>query len=251
MATTKFYLDKRAVREGKPAPLKLAITKKGKTALLNLNVMLLPEQWDRIWGKIVNHPNKLFLNMFITRRKLDVDTEILRLIEKGLTCKMSAKDIKDLINERIVMKKEEENGLSEDGLFAARFRYFAGGNGESTKGIYMHTYRRMLAFDKDLEERTFEDINKDWLTAFEMFLAQTAPSKNARNVHLRNIRAVFNDAIDDEVTTCYPFRKFKIRPVATPKRSLSVEQLRELFAWPVEDYAVKYLDMFKLTFWGL
>lgn len=81
-----------------------------------------------------------------------------------------------------------------------------------------------------------------------MFLAQTAPSKNARNVHLRNIRAVFNDAIDDEVTTCYPFRKFKIRPVATPKRSLSVEQLRKLFAWQVEDYAVKYLDMFKLTF---
>lgn len=134
MATTKFYLDTRAVREGKSAPLKLAITKKKKTALLNLNVMLLPEQWDRISGKIVNYPNKLFLNMFITRRKLDIDMEILRLIEKGLTCKMSAKDVKDLVNERIVMKKEEKNGLSEDGLFAASLRCFAGGRGGAPRG---------------------------------------------------------------------------------------------------------------------
>lgn len=244
MATTKFYLDTRAVRKGQAAPLKLAITKKRETALLHLNVQLLPTQWDKATGKIVNHPNKLFLNTYINRRKLDVDTEILRLIESGDACKMRAKDIKDFINER-------NTGIempTDNDFFASRFRSFADAKKESTRSIYMHTYRRMLAFDKDLEERTFDDINKEWLTAFETYLAQTAPSKNARNVHLRNIRAVFNDAIDDEITTCYPFRKFKIRPVATPKRSLSVEQLRELFSYPVEKYAEKYLDMFKLTF---
>ena len=248
MVTTRFYLDARAVQKGQPAPLKLAITKKGETALLHLNVQLLTSQWDKVAGKITNHPNKLFLNTYINRRKLDVDTEILRLIENGNTCKMRAKDIKNFVNKRIAVGKEEMDIPSEDELFASSFKHFADAKKESTKGIYMHTYRRMLAFDKDLEERTFDDINKEWLTAFETYLAQTSPSKNARNVHLRNIRAVFNDAIDDEITTCYPFRKFKIRPVATPKRSLSVEQLRELFSYPVEEYAEKYLDMFKLTF---
>lgn len=244
MATTKFYLDTRAVKNGQPAPLKLAITKKGDTAMLSLNVRLLPSQWDKTTSKIVNHPNKLFLNTFINRRKLDVDMEILRLIESGDACKMRAKDIKNAVDQKLTNVEVPQN----DELFAVRFRYFAGAKGESTKGIYMHTYRRMLAFDEGLEGRTFDEINKEWLTAFETYLAQTSPSKNARNVHLRNIRAVFNDAIDDEITTCYPFRKFKIRPVATPKRSLSVEQLRELFAYPVEDYAEKYLDMFKLIF---
>ncbi len=244
MATTKFYLDTRAVQKGKSAPLKLAITQKGETSLLHLNIHLLSTQWDKATGKIINHPNKLFLNTYINRRKLDVDTEILRLIESGDACKMSARDIKDFVNER----NTKTEIPAENDFFASRFRSFAYSKKESTKGIYMHTYRRMLAFDKDLEERTFDDINKEWLTAFETYLAKTAPSKNARNVHLRNIRAVFNDAIDDEITTCYPFRKFKVRPVATPKRSLSVEQLRELFSYTVEEYAEKYLDMFKLVF---
>lgn len=113
----------------------------------------------------------------------------------------------------------------------------------------MHTYSRLAAYlGEALETLAFEDITKEWLTGFDTFMQRTSPSKNARNIHLRNIRAVFNEAIDDGVTTAYPFRRFKIRPVATPKRSLRVEQLRRLFTFPVEEHAVKYLDMFKLMF---
>lgn len=79
-------------------------------------------------------------------------------------------------------------------------------------------------------------------------MAETSESQNYRNIHLCNIRAVFNDAIDDEVTKHYPFRKFKIRPVPTRKRALSVEALRELFSYPVDEYAEIYRDMFGLIF---
>ena len=34
-------------------------------------------------NKVLNHPNKIFLNQFIVRRKLDVDTAIIRLQAKG------------------------------------------------------------------------------------------------------------------------------------------------------------------------
>lgn len=84
---------------------------------------------------------------------------------------------------------------------------------------------------------------------FEKFLERTSPSANARAVHFRNIRAVFNDAIDDEVTTCYPFRKFKIKTQPTAKRSLSVESLRTLMDFPVEEYQRKYRDIFVLMFY--
>ena len=134
-------------------------------------------------------------------------------------------------------------------LFAARFLKFAETKKERTKEIYMATYNRLSAYaGKKLESLAFEDITKAWLTGFDTFLQKTSPSKNARNIHLRNIRAVFNEAIDDEITTFYPFRRFKIKNAATPKRSLSVEQLRTLFAFPVEEHARKYLDMFKLIF---
>ena len=107
---------------------------------------------------------------------------------------------------------------------------------------------RIYAYDRKCEQLAFEDIDRAWLNGFDAFLAKTSPSANARAIHLRNIRAVFNDAIDDEITHAYPFRKYKIKRVATPKRSLSVEELRQLFAYPVEEYQRKYLDVFKLIF---
>lgn len=244
MATTKLYLDTRAARKGQPAPLKLAITKNGETALLHLNIVLLPNQWDKKAGKVTNHPNKLFLNTYINRRKLDVDTAILKLIETGEEGRLRAVEIKNRIAGAYAEAQSDDNQF-----FAYRLKRFAERKKDSTKGIYMHTYNRMKAYTEDFEQLTFEDITREWLISFENFLAKTAPSKNARNIHLRNIRAVFNDAIDDEITTAYPFRRFKIRPVPTAKRSLTVEQLRTLFNYPaVEEYAQKHLDMFKLMF---
>ena len=74
MVTTKFYLDLRAVYPGKEAPLKLALTKKGRTALIFLRIRILPTQWDREACKIIAHPDKLFLNNYIGNRRLAVQT---------------------------------------------------------------------------------------------------------------------------------------------------------------------------------
>lgn len=132
--------------------------------------------------------------------------------------------------------------------FAGVFRAFIESKKNAgTKGVYQHTLNRMKLFDPKLEEYLFEDIDFAWLTKFEAFCAETA-SKNARNIHLRNIRAVFNNAIDNDITTAYPFRRFKIRPEETRKRSLTIEELRQIFDYPAEPYAVFYKDMFKLIF---
>lgn len=118
---------------------------------------------------------------------------------------------------------------------------------KGTKGVYKHTLDKIRLFDSSVDKKKFEDIDLKWLTDFEAFCAKTA-SKNARNIHLRNIRAVFNNAIDFDITTAYPFRRFKIRPEETRKRSLSVEELRRLFDYPVEPYQEIYRDLFKLIF---
>lgn len=244
MATTKFYLDTRNAKAGKTAPLKIAVTQKGKTALIHLGIHLLPEQWDKTAGRIVGHPNKFALNNYITKRRQDIDSVILKLTETGEIARLSAMDIKKRITASFCPDAEQTNDS-----FMERFLAFAMSKKESTKAIYMHTYRRMAAYcGGALEGLSFEDITKEWLTGFDTFLQGTSPSKNARNIHLRNIRAVFNEAIDDGVTSAYPFRRFKIRPVATPKRALRVDQIRLLFGFPVEKHAVKYLDMFKLIF---
>lgn len=125
---------------------------------------------------------------------------------------------------------------------------FAERHSPRTRDLYLNTLSRIRAFCPEVAALTFEDIDKGWLQEFESFLARTAKSKNARNIHLRNIRAVFNDALDDEITTAYPFRKFKIRPVATRKRAMTLEDLRELLTMEVEPWQEFHRDMFKLIF---
>lgn len=138
--------------------------------------------------------------------------------------------------------------IKPEGTFVKHFNKFIDSKtNKGTKGVYKHTLDRIRLFDPDIDKKNFEDITLQWLTDFEAFCALTA-SKNARNIHLRNIRAVFNNAIDYEITTAYPFRRFKIRPEATRKRAMSVEELRKLFNYPVEEYAEIYRDCFKLIF---
>jgi integrase len=72
---------------------------------------------------------------------------------------------------------------------------------------------------------------------------------NAYAIHLRNIRAIFNYAIDEEIITVYPFRKFKIKKEETSKRSLTREQLITLRDYPCEEYQRRYRDIFMLMFY--
>lgn len=144
----------------------------------------------------------------------------------------------------LIKKRKVDN----TGTFVKHYEQFMESKtNRGTRGVYKHTLDRIRAFDKNIDNKMFEDIDLKWLTDFEAFCAKTA-CKNARNIHLRNIRAVFNNAIDYGITTAYPFRRFKIRPEATRKRSMAVEELRRLFDYPVEDYAEIYRDMFRLIF---
>ena len=160
--------------------------------------------------------------------------------------KVDVKEIGEDFAEHFGLIKKRK--VDNTGTFVKHYEQFMESKtNRGTRGVYKHTLDRIRAFDKNVDNKMFEDIDLKWLTDFEAFCAKTA-CKNARNIHLRNIRAVFNNAIDYEITTAYPFRRFKLRPEATRKRSLSVEELRKLFDYPVEEYAEIYRDIFRLIF---
>jgi integrase len=243
MATTKLYLDTRATKRGEPAPLKVKITKHGQGAFIPLDLRIFPSQWDAEHGRVKDSPNKVALNSYIQNQKQKIDNLLLQLTAEGKLAKMSALQIKNLIVD--MLNPKEEDGS----LFLVRFKgYMETRNKERTRDLYLQTYKRITQFDPKAGQLSFEQISKDWLTRFDRFLTEYEPSQNSRSIHFRNIRAVFNDAIDNDVTACYPFRKFMVRPVATAKRAYSVERLRELFNYPVLPHEQKYVDVFKLVF---
>ncbi len=227
---------------GATAQLKVGINKKGSSAYVSLGVWITPSQWDAVREKVKDHPNKNNLNSFIETRRTEIQNTIQRLTADGQLTKLTATQIKN----KVLAVLEPD---TEPNAFVQRMELFTSTReAQSTKEKYELTLKRVLEYDSKARTRTFEDINREWLDGFDRFLMQYNTTKNGRNIHLRNIRAVFNDAIDNEVTMAYPFRKFKIRNEATVKRSLTLQQLRELFNYPVEPYQQRYLDMFKLSF---
>lgn len=246
MATTKLYLDTRAVPAGEAAPLKIAITKHGRTALYPLDVRLLPSQWDNRRQIILNHPNKLRLNNFIRNRKTEFDNHLMQLTDAGELARMSATQIKNLISGLI----NPDDSPERADLFLSRYRAFASSRkAERTRDIYASTIDKILHYDAKASRLSFDDITKSWLDGFESFMATAEGlSVNTISIHLRNIRAVINDAIDNDITGAYAFRKKKIRNQATPKRSFTLDRLRELWNYPCEPFQQKYIDTFKLVF---
>lgn len=251
MAKAKFFLDTRRTKPGSPSVLKVAIGHKDKTSYISLEAHLLPEQWDSERSQVVNHPQQDLLNLYLSGVMQQVERTFFILADSCGLQSMTANDIKLEIERKLNPNKvqEKEEAERRKKLFVTRFLAFTETKRGNTHRLYMDTYKRMCEFaGKKLQSMTFEDVTKEWIISFDNYLIPQSPSRNARNIHLRNIRAVFNEAIDDEITTFYPFRRLQIRNVATRKRNLKVEDMRVLFNFPCEKHAQKYLDMFKLMF---
>lgn len=184
-------------------------------------------------------------NLFLLQTMARVSEIILKLTNAGDLVGLSAVEVKN----RVASELRPDAGA--DNLFLARFRSYASlCKSQRTREIYQVTIKKVLTFDSHAESLSFEMVSKDWLSRFEAWLGSEAggcPSVNARSIHLRNVRAVFNDAIDNGVTAWYPFRTFKVKTEATKKRAVAVEVLRSLFSYPVT-WQEQYVDAFKLSF---
>ena len=241
---TKLYFDRRNKGAIKDFPVKIAISVKSKTAYIATGIYLSPEQWDAT----ANNAKKAAVAIKLTEKKLVIDKTIESLRISGRLHLLSARDIKELI---LQTRQKEEEALIMSGktVLDCFEEYISLKNKPGTITVYRSTIRRLRACPYFKDSYTFDDITAGWLRTFEGFLAETAPSANARGIHLRNLRTVFNYSIREGYTTApYPFKVFKIKGEPTKDRSLSAEELRTFFNAECPDTQAKYRDIFKLSF---
>ncbi|MCH5345838.1 MAG: site-specific integrase [Muribaculaceae bacterium] len=246
MATIKIILDSRVKKDG-TASLLLLFSDKQCRRKLNLGVSIDASQWIEekceVSSKVAGARQ---INKRIQLIRASADRVILRheginLTGEDLFAQVEAEIYPDRA-EKKAEKEKNQNSLTE---VARRFTEL---KKPSTRLTYERTLKHIETFISTGQSNVIDEVNKAWLTAFDNYLAESNPSPNARALHLRNLRAVFNYAIDEELTANYPFRRFKIKTVKTEKRSLPVEKLRQILNYPIEEWQVAYRDMFKLSF---
>jgi len=235
------YFDTRRSNKNNEFPLKLSISYKGKSELIPTGISIKKEQWKN--GLVIDHEKSKIYNQIIKNKILSAEFEILQIMQNDDINKYSAKELK----QKITGLKPKENKIYS---FSQHFdKYIENCKKQRTKEIYQATKNKIKEFsDNDLQ---FENINFAWLKDFENFCLSQGLKTNSISIHLRNIRAVFNDAINRELADAnkYPFRRFKIKNEKTKKRSLTAEQLTKIRDCECADYLEKYRDIFMLIFY--
>jgi site-specific recombinase XerD len=237
------YLDFRGRSEDDFGTIKITVSRNGSTAYIPTPIRLKKRNWNPRTHLVGNIEDRDKINALILREQTKVTDAYLILNSDNSLSAISALKVKDKIVDYLYPKDKRK------GTFIRIFDTFARSRPKvRTTQIYMETIKKIMQFNSNYRSLTFDDITLKWLEDFESFLAQTSSARNARNIHLRNIRAVFNYAIDNDITNKYPFRKFKIKSEQTRKRALSVCQLRQLRDAELKPFERKYIDFFMLSF---
>ncbi|WP_418988187.1 phage integrase SAM-like domain-containing protein [Bacteroides heparinolyticus] len=234
----KITLDLRRKKKDGTYPIVIEIRNKDKIRIAT-SYSALPENWND--GQFKKNESNYARKNLVLRSMYDkVERVLLEISEERRF--ISDKELRALINKDVSNKQD----LSNRTFISVLDSFLELKSNVGTRSVYEGTRNKILVFDKGC---TFETIDRNWLSRFEKWMIDSGMKTNAYAIHLRNIRAVFNYAIDEEITTLYPFRKFKIRKEETRKRSLTVEQLRQLRDYPCEPYQERYRDMFMLMFY--
>lgn len=246
MAKIKFILDTRERKTGTNTVM-LSFIHKGFRKQATLGIKVHPENWDADNYLVTSQEkNYRHINQRLQYFRSAAEGAILRHYGLNSDGASIYSDIEAaLFPEKVEDKKEESTLAITLSEVARRFTEL---KKPSTRLTYERTLKHIEKFVSNGQSNNLDEVNKAWLTSFDNYLADSNPSPNARALHFRNLRAVFNYAIDEELTSNYPFRRFKIKTVKTAKRNLSVEELRTVFNYDVEEWQVVYCDMFKLSF---
>ena len=235
---TTLILDTRRPLQDGTFPVKLSVGH-GTRLYLSTGISVPRANW--VDGQVEGLKDAKRLNTALDNQRLRVQARLLRLREDGRLAGASNTYLRKLLTAPDMDDVPEEDKRTSFWTIAERCISTKEGR---TKLVYLHTLSKLRAFAGGCP-LYIENIDRVWLHDFE---ASIGGKVNSRALHLRNLRHICNFALDEELTTHYPFRKFKIRTEETLKKALTVDQLRTLLTMPVEPWQEEYRDMFWLMF---
>lgn len=181
------------------------------------NIYLKPEHWDKQTSQVCNHPQANDLNTMLFEFVLHLQAIELSFWKRGIPVTLSL--LKDAI------RKDQPVNVTFP-VFA-RIYVQESDRKRSTKENLMTTVTVLQEFRPGLD---FKDITYTFLKDFEVHLKEKGNSVNTIAKHLRQLRTLVNEAINQGYipSDAYPFRKFKIKQEKGRKEFLTPDELKRL-----------------------
>ena len=197
------------------------------------NLYLKPEHWNSRNAQVDNHPQAHDLNSMLFEFILHLQAIELSLWKRGIPVTLSL--LKDAI------KKDKPVNVTFP-VFA-RIYVQESDRKRSTKENLMTTVTVLQEFRPGLD---FKDITYTFLKDFEVHLKEKGNSVNTIAKHLRQLRTLVNEAINQGYipSDAYPFRKYKIKQEKGRKEFLTPDELKRLENLDVDKKLRHVLDAF-------
>ena len=198
------------------------------------NIYLRPEHWDKRAAQVYNHPQANDLNAMLYEFILHLQAIEISFWKRGIQATLSL--LKD------AMKKNRPVNVTFP-VFARNY-VLDSDRRDSTKENLLTTITVLQDFRPGLD---FKDITYMFLKDFEVYLREKGNGINTVAKHLRQLRTLVNEAINQGYihSDAYPFRKFKIKQEKGRHEFLTPDELRKLENMEVSDKKLRHvLDAF-------
>ena len=197
------------------------------------NLYLKPEHWNSRNAQVDNHPQAHDLNSMLFEFVLHLQAIELSLWKRGIPVTLSL--LKDAI------KKDKPVNVTFP-VFARTYIQESDRK-RSTKENLLTTITVLQEFRPGID---FKDITYTFLRDFEVHLKEKGNSVNTIAKHLRQLRTLVNEAINQGYipSDAYPFRKYKIKQEKGRKEFLTPDELKRLENLDVDKKLRHVLDAF-------
>ena len=227
-------------------PLKIRICKDRKVRYINLGVSTKLEEWDFEKNRPKSTcPNREMLEKLISNKIYEVRNKIVEL----------KSDNKDFSATTLVEKiSHPTKAITVGELFKQHIHCLEEEKRTGYRLSIQQTYNSLIKFNRHLDI-PFSGMDCNWLKKYEVWLRKQDKSENTIGIRFRNIRMIFNLAVNMELVKpeCYPFKKFKVSKLQqeTAKRALNKAEIQAIINYPTEgkDFYTKLaVDLFTFSY---
>lgn len=246
MATITAYLDSRKKTKTETYRIRICVRSKNTVAYIPTDIIIKKGNWHD--GKIVGTAQDKQLNKLLDLTLSSLKLKLASISATHNVRMMTGKELVALIAPDSLERKKE---VKDKTLVAEYWSKFIDRKDKPKTAEVYKTTLSMLGKYCNVDNLRFADITYTWLRDLEAWMEQRGKAVNTRSIHLRNLRAVYNEAIREGLISQenYPFRQFRIKTEQTAKRSLTVDELRKLRDYSGEAHIRKYIDVFFISFY--